>query len=87
MFPADALNELPVPHLRQLPAQTVAGIVSGIITVYGDRMPYGLALEVHVFAESKTLHDARRVANALRGAYGMPDLSAMVEASLAEDAA
>jgi hypothetical protein len=86
MFPADALHDLPPPHLRQLDRDTTAGIVAGLLRIYGEAMPYGLALEVQAFAESRTVHDAGRIATALRGAYAMPALADMVEASIAEAA-
>jgi hypothetical protein len=67
-------------HLRQLPADDVARVVSIIRSeVPRAVMSYGLALEVEAFAETRTVHDGRRLANALRHAYGRPGLAAEVE--------
>jgi hypothetical protein len=65
-------------HLRQLPELVVAELTSIIISEM-PCMPHTLGLELRAFAESRTVHDARRVANALRHAYGRPGLAAEVE--------
>jgi hypothetical protein len=66
-------------HLRQLPADAVAGVVAIIIAEFAGAMPYTLSLELKAFAETRTRHDAQRVANALRHAYGRPGLAQEVE--------
>jgi hypothetical protein len=73
------LNDLgPPDHLRQLDEEDVAAVVAIIISEM-PTMPHTLGLELRAFAESRTVHDARRVANALRHAYGEAGLAAEVE--------
>jgi hypothetical protein len=72
-------NVSPVPdHLRQLPEADVAAVVAVVISEL-PHMPYGLGQELQAFAESRTVHDARRLANALRHAYGREGLAREVE--------
>jgi hypothetical protein len=66
------------PHLRQLPEEEVARLVSIIVSEM-PAMPYMLGLELRAFAETRTVHDARRVANALRHAFGRPGLAQEIE--------
>lgn len=47
---------------------------------------YTIAQELLAFRATRTPHDARRLANALRHALKRPDLAAEVEALLAEKA-
>jgi hypothetical protein len=68
----------PPDHLRQLPADTVAEVVAVIVSNI-PCMPHTLGLELQAFAETLTVHDARRLANALRHAYGHAGLAAEVE--------
>jgi hypothetical protein len=70
-------------HLRQLPEDTVAGVVSVVFSEM-PHMPHTLALELKAFSETRTVHDARRVANALRHAYGQPGLAQEIEDAIAE---
>jgi hypothetical protein len=65
-------------HLRQLPEEVVAELTAAIISEV-PHMPYTLGLELQAFAESRTVHDARRLAKALRHAYGRPGLAQEVE--------
>jgi hypothetical protein len=65
-------------HLRQLPEEDVARVVS-IIVSECPHMPYGLGEELKAFAETRTVHDARRLANALRRAYSREGLAREVE--------
>jgi hypothetical protein len=44
---------------------------------------YGVAEEFYAFLETRTPHDGRRLANALRHVLKRPDLAAEVEALLA----
>ena len=39
---------------------------------------YGVLLELEAFEETRTVHDGRRLANALRHVTGLPELSLMV---------
>jgi hypothetical protein len=85
-FDPSDLNDLEPPdHLRQLPEEDVAGVVAIIISNI-PQMPHTLGLELKAFAETRTVHDARRVANALRHAYGQAGLAAEVEDLLEGDA-
>jgi hypothetical protein len=65
-------------HLRRLPEDAVAEVVAIIISEM-PCMPNILGMELKAFAESRSTHDARRVANALRHTYGQPGLAAEVE--------
>jgi hypothetical protein len=65
-------------HLRQLPEEVVAELTATIISEV-PHMPRTLGLELQAFAESRTVHDARRVARALRHAYGRPGLAQEIE--------
>jgi hypothetical protein len=85
MFDQSDLHRLEPPdHLRQLPEDAVAGVVAIIISEL-PHMPYGLGLELRAFAESRTIHDARRLANALRHCEGRPGLAKEVEDILPEE--
>jgi hypothetical protein len=68
-------------HLQQLPEDEVARVVR-IIRSDVPHMPYGLGLELDAFAETRTRHDARRLMNALRHAYGREGLAKEVEGLL-----
>jgi hypothetical protein len=68
----------PPEHLRQLPEEVVAELTAIIISEM-PCMPFTLGLELRAFAETRTVHDARRVANALRHACGHPGLAQEVE--------
>jgi hypothetical protein len=63
---------------RQLPEDAVAEVVAIIISNM-PCMPHTLGLELQALAESRTVHDARRVANALRHYHGQAGLAAEVE--------
>jgi hypothetical protein len=81
MFPSD---ECGTPeHLRQLPEDIVAGLVSVVLSEM-PCMPHTLGLELKAFTETRTVHDARRVANALRHAYGQPGLAQEIEDAIDE---
>jgi hypothetical protein len=85
MFPPTELHDLQPPdHLRQLPADAVAGVVAIVISEFAGAMPHTLSLELKAFAETRTRHDAQRVANALRHYYGRPGLAQEVEDLLGE---
>jgi hypothetical protein len=60
-------------------ARVVAIIISDL-----PHMSYGLTLELQAFAETRTRHDAQRLANALRHAYGRSGLAQEVEDLLPE---
>lgn len=65
-------------HLEPLPEEDVADIcqrISQEIVLFGV-----LTLELNAFEETRTPHDARRLANALRHVADRPDLADAVEA-------
>jgi hypothetical protein len=68
----------PPDHLRQLPVEEVARVVSTLISEL-PHMPYSLGLELQAFAESRTRHDAQRLVNALRHVHGREGLAKEVE--------
>jgi hypothetical protein len=79
MFDQSDLHRLEPPdHLRQIDAEGVARVVAIIISNM-PCMPHILGLELQAFAETRTVHDARRVANALRHYRGQAGLAAEVE--------
>jgi hypothetical protein len=78
-FDQSDLHRLDPPdHLRQLPEDAVAEVVAVIVSNI-PCMPHTLGLELQAFAETRTVHDARRVANALRHYHGQAGLAAEVE--------
>jgi hypothetical protein len=86
MFEQTDLNHLSPPdHLRQLPEAAVAEVVAIIISNI-PCMPHTLGLELQAFAETRTVHDASRLANALRHYHGQAGLAAEVEDLLGEAA-
>jgi hypothetical protein len=66
-------------HLRELPEADVAGAVAVVISEFPGGMPFNLQLELRAFAETRTVHDARRLANALRHYCGRVGLAREVE--------
>lgn len=64
-------------HLRPIePAAKVYELTQALrVHTVGQ---YGLLLELEAFEESRTVHDGRRLANALRHVIDRPDLSLMV---------
>jgi hypothetical protein len=79
IFDQSDLNALAPPkHLRQIPTEDVARVVAIIISNI-PHMPSTLGQELQAFAETRTVHDARRVANALRHCHGQAGLAAEVE--------
>jgi hypothetical protein len=79
MFPPHVLNALDPPDpQRQLPEAAVAEVVAIIISEL-PRMPTTLGQELQAFAESRSVHDGRRVANALRHYHGREGLAKEVE--------
>jgi hypothetical protein len=80
MFDQSDLNHLEPPdHLRQLPTEDVARVVAIIISDFAGAMPHTLGLELQAFAATRTIHDARRLANALRHYHRQAGLAAEVE--------
>lgn len=70
-------------HLRQLPQEIVAELVAIIISEF-PHMPHTLSLELRAFVETRTIHDARRLANALRHYFGRPGLACEIEDALSD---
>ena len=64
-------------HLKQLDEALVAGVVAKL-----KAMPlgYGGRLELNAFAETRTIHDGRRLLNLLRFMVDQPDHAAMASA-------
>lgn len=82
-------SELPHPRdpdardNHQLSASVVAGLVSIVLSDV-PHMPNELALELRAFAESRTVADARRVANSLRHHYGRPGIAQEFDDALSD---
>jgi hypothetical protein len=73
-------------HLKPIePAAAVHAICERIAT-QAPGYQHGIAAEFYAFMETRTPHDARRLANALSHALKRPDLAAEVEALLSQDA-
>ena len=85
MFDQAELYDPPPPdHLRQLP-EAVVGHLAAIIMSEFPVLHLTLRLELRAFVESRTLHDAKRLANALRHVYGRPGLAQETEDALSAD--
>ena len=69
------------PHLRQLPQETVERLVGIVTSEFAGAMPYTLKMELEGFQRDRTAWDGRRVANALRYAYGRPGMAREIEAA------
>ena len=66
-------------HLKPIePAATVYDLTQALRRATLGQ--YGLLLELQAFEESRSPHDARRLANALRHVIDRPDLAGEVEA-------
>jgi hypothetical protein len=64
-------------HLRQVePAAAVYDVCQAIRRA--SVAQYGVLLELQAFEETRTVHDGRRLANALRHVIDRPDLARMV---------
>jgi hypothetical protein len=78
------LNDLAPPaHLRQLPENAVAELTAIILSEF-PHMPHTLSLELKAAIETRSAHDWRRVANALRHVYGRPGLSQEIDDALSD---
>jgi hypothetical protein len=66
-------------HLRQLPEEEVMRVTGIIRSELACAMPFTLKLEIEGFERDRTRHDAQRLANALRHAYGRDGLAQEVE--------
>jgi hypothetical protein len=75
---ANLTDPEPPDHLRRLPENAVAEVVAIIVSNI-PCMPSPLGEELQAFAESRTVRDARRVANSLRHYHGQAGLAAEVE--------
>lgn len=88
MFDPKALSEMfddgPPAHLRQLP-ESVVGHLAAIVLSEFPVLHFTLRLELRAFIETRTVHDGRRLANALRHYYGRPGLAQEVEDALDTD--
>jgi hypothetical protein len=81
-FGEPGLNDLAPPgHLRQLPEDVVARLAATTISEL-PATPHTLGLELKAAIETRTVHDWRRVANALRHVYGRPGLAQEIEDAL-----
>jgi hypothetical protein len=78
MFDRKALHTMsddgPPDHLRQLPESVVGHLAAAVLSEF-PVLHFGLGLELRAFIETRTVHDGRRLANALRHYYGRPGLA------------
>jgi hypothetical protein len=70
-------------HLRQLPAEAVNALCDRLADEV-DPMSFGTLQELRAFRETRTRHDAGRLAFALRHVCGREYLALEVEALLSE---
>ena len=85
MLDPKALDDLPPPpHLRQLP-EFVVGHLAAIVMSEFPVLHLGLQLELKAFVQTRTRHDAQRLANALRHVYGRPGLAQEIDDALIAD--
>ena len=73
---------MPPNHLTPIePAAAVEALIERLAVVI-PASHYTMAMELLAFRETRTPHDGRRLANALRHGLKRPDLAAEVEALL-----
>ena len=68
-------------HLQQLDAAEVAAVVAKLRTI---ELGYGAKMEIDAFAETRTIHDGRRLFNLLQYAAtppNMPEFAATISSA------
>jgi hypothetical protein len=70
-------------HQRQLP-ESIVGHLAAIVISEFPVLHMTLQQELRAFVETRTIHDATRLANALRHYFGRPGLAAEIEDALSD---